>query len=91
MENQIKIKDFRYCALRCNQRVKKVAQMQMKKKLLTFKKLSELSGVHHYKISEYMKKAYTTYEGEHYPSQKEVVAILAALGIEPVITPKIVV
>lgn len=89
-ESNIKIRDFKYCILRCNQRVKKVVEMQMKKKMLTFKALSELSGVHHYKISEYLKKAYATYDGSSYPSQKEVIAICAALGVEVTIAPKIV-
>ena len=65
-------------------------KMQMKKKMLNFSTLSELSGVHHYKISEYLKKAYATYDGSSYPSQKEVIAICAALGVEVTIAPKIV-
>lgn len=90
MEKEIKIRDFKYCALRCNQRVKKVVEMQMKKKFLTFKAMSELSGVHHYKISEYLKKAYSTYDGSSYPSQKEVIAICAAVGVDVSVVPKIV-
>ena len=62
----------------------------MKRRVLTMKALSDLRGVHHYKISEYLKKAYSSYDGEYYPSQKEVIAICAALGIELTIVPKIV-
>ncbi len=89
-DSPTKIKDFKYCMLRCNQRVKKAVQIQMKRRVLSLKMLSEQCGVHPYRISEYLKKAYSTYEGTKYPSQKEVVAICAALGIELSITPKIV-
>ena len=52
--------------------------------------LSKICGIHQNKISEYLKKSYSTYDGKAYPSQKEVVAICAALGIELTIVPKIV-
>jgi len=81
-DGPIELSSFKYCILRSNSRLRQLIRLQIKRKQSSLLKVCSENEIDYSRIQRYMSTAYFERGTKNYASQKDVVALAHALGIQ---------
>ena len=82
MSQEPDLSKFKYCVLRSDSTLKEIVKKRIVKQQTSLKQVCEKNGLDYNRLHTYMNKPYFDSHGLAYPSQKEVMLLCAAVGLE---------
>ena len=81
-DNPIELSSFKYCVLRSNSRLRQLIKLQIRRKQSSLLKVCSENELDYQRIQMYMSTPYFEKGNRNYASQKDVMALAHALGIQ---------
>lgn len=77
----IESRDFKYCILRSNTRLKELIRLQIKRRQTSLAEVCRKNNLNYAELREYLATPFFDSVGKNYGSQKDVFALATIMGI----------